>query len=192
MAQRTLRLLSPSIEAQQSKHVVKGVHASLELFLVIWIWAAEDLLVGITQTRVSVHLTHPNLHVLVKHQVHSKDLKVPVGNDLILVVSLDALSNVCGSVCSNVQDLLPKIVLAERRVRLSQVRNQLVHSDLLTTPHNWLLVEVVFLIFWLGVQAHVCDMRRRIEESTKCLARESVRFGGEEDLTVFLNEGLQG
>ena len=33
----------------------------------------RDFFVGISQSRICIHLTHPNLHLLVQHQIHSKD-----------------------------------------------------------------------------------------------------------------------
>jgi len=190
MAQGTFRLLPASIKTKQRKYVVKGVLASLGLLLVIWIWAPKHLCIWVAETRVCVDLAHPNLHVLVQHEVHPKYLKVPV-TDYVLVVSLNTLSNVTGSVFSDVENLLPKIVLTERGASFSQVRHELFHTDLLSTPNNRLLLEVVLLVVWLGIEAHVGNMNWRIESSTERLVRERVRLSCEQALSVFLDESLE-
>lgn len=164
MLQGTMGLRTTSIKSKQCEEVMPGLLTGLLLFIVVWVGASEHQLVWVAQARISVDLTHPHLQIFVEHQVHAKDLEMSVLRNLVML--LNSLSNVARSVCADGTDLLPKtlfVQLVKAGVVLAQIGHKLLHADLLPSSNKWLLLEVVLLILWLRIQAHVGHVHRWIE-----------------------------
>ena len=116
VAKGSLGLFHRRIQAKKRKHVVQGFCTGRELLLVVWIWAAENLLVWISNSRVSVDLAHPDFELLVQHEVHAKNLEVTVWQDF--ESALHGLPDVQSGVRRNLQNLLPKSCLVKAGVML--------------------------------------------------------------------------
>jgi len=170
---------------------MQRVTACSELLVVVWVWAIKNLLVWIGQPWVVVNFAHPDLEVLVHHQVHTKDFEVAVTNQFPVALDIGCLRNIASEIFGDVKDLMVETMLVEGRICVRQIRDKLSHTNLLAPTNHWLFPQEIVLVFLCGVQAEVCDMRWRIELFTQCLARERVRLSGEKALAILLHIGLK-